>query len=86
VLRDLATGEARRFKPKDVRGAKRIDAERFEARLVQLASGEVVALHPDSAEQRPLLPQPKTAGDRLVVVWTSDGAFQSGLPVDASKD
>jgi nonsense-mediated mRNA decay protein 3 len=86
VLRDLATGEERRFKPKDVRGAKRIDAERFEARLLQLASGHVVALHPDSAEQRPLQPQPKTAGDRLVVVWTSDGAFQSGLPVDASKD
>src|SRR5437660_494332 len=32
VLRDLVTGERRRFKPKDVRGARRIDAGRVEAR------------------------------------------------------
>ena len=86
VLRDLTTGEARRFKPKDVRGARRIEAERFEARLVRLPSGEVVATHPDSSEQRPLQPQPKTAPERGVVVWTPEGAYLSGLPADASKD
>ncbi|HWM50918.1 MAG TPA: hypothetical protein VNO76_06185, partial [Thermoplasmata archaeon] len=86
VLRDLTTGEARRFKPKDVRGARRIEAERFEARLVRLPSGEVVATHPHSAQQRPLQPQPKTTGDRGVVVWTPDGAYLSGLPAAGSKD
>ena len=86
VLRDLTTGEARRFKPKDVRGARRVDAERFEAALVRLPTGEVVATHPDTAQRRPLQPQPKAFGDRGVVVWTPEGAYLSGLPVDASKD
>src|SRR5439155_1434754 len=52
VLRDLATGESRRFKPKDVRGANRIDAERFEAQLARLDSGELVAIHPETAAER----------------------------------
>ncbi len=86
VLRDLASGEARRFKPKDIRGARRIEAERFEARLVRLESGEVAAVHPESAEERPLQPAPKSAASRGVVVWTPDGAYLSGLPAEPSKD
>ena len=85
VLRDVVSGEERRFKPKDIRGARRIDAERFEARLVRLESGEVAAVHPETAEERPLRTAPKAAS-RAVVVWTPDGAFLSGLPADTSKD
>src|SRR3989441_1122050 len=85
VLRDLVSSEERRFKPKDVRGARRIDAERFEARLVRLESGEGAAVHPESAEERPLRATPKAAS-RAVVVWTPDGAFPSSLPADTSKD
>jgi len=85
VLRDLVSGEERRFKPKDIRGARRIDAERFEARLVRLESGEVAAVHPETAEERPLRTAPKAAS-RAVVVWTPDGAFLSSLPADTSKD
>jgi len=86
VLRDLVTGERRRFKPKDVRGARRIDAERFEARVQRLDSGETVAVHPDNAEERPLRPVPKTTTARAVVVWTPEGAYLSALPAKASKD
>jgi len=86
VLRDLVSGERRRFKPKDVRGARRIDAERFEARVQRLESGETVAVHPDSAEERPLRPASKTTTARAVVVWTPEGAYLSALPANASKD
>src|SRR6266705_4032167 len=86
VLRDLVTGERRRFKPKDVRGARRIDAERFEARVQRLESGETVAVHPDSAEERPLRPAPKRTTARAIVVWTPEGAYLSALPANASKD
>ena len=85
VLRDLATGESRRFKPKDVRSAKRVDAERFEAKIEHLESGEVVAVHPESEEARPVRPPPKDRTVRAVVVWTQDGAFLSFLPPEASK-
>src|SRR2546429_5854042 len=85
VLRDLVSGEERRFKPKDIRGARRIDAERFEARLVRLESGEAAAVHPETAEERPLRAAPKAA-PRAVVVWTPDGAFLSSLPAVTSKD
>src|SRR2546421_6936374 len=85
VLRDVVSGEERRFKPKDIRGARRIDAERFEARLVPLESGEMAAVHPETAEERPLRATPKAAS-RAVVVWTPDGAFPSSLPADTSKD
>jgi nonsense-mediated mRNA decay protein 3 len=86
VLRDLETGESRRFKPKDVRRARRIDSERFEARLERIESGEVVAVHPESGERRPLRPTPRTAGPKGVVVWTPDGAYLSSLPADLSTD
>src|SRR5207302_463181 len=49
VLRDLVTGERRRFKPKDVRGARRIDAERFEAR----GQRQDELLSPTGTERRP---------------------------------
>ena len=86
VLRDLATGESSRFKPKDVRGANRIDAERFEAQLARLDSGELVAIHPQTAEERPLRPASKRPAARAVVVWTSEAAYLSNLPPEGSKD
>ncbi len=86
VLRDLVTGESRRFKPKDVRSAKRVDAERFEARIARLDSGPPVAVHPESGVERPVRPTPPTRATRAVVVWTHDAAFLSALSADASKD
>jgi len=86
VLRDLATGESRRFKPKDVRGARRIEADRFEARFERLESGDVVAVHPESAEERPLHAASKKDATGGVVVWTADGAYLSSLPANVSKD
>ncbi len=85
VLRDLASGESRRFKPKEARGAKRIDAQRFEATIERLDSGETVAVHPESGENRPIRPAPVGA-PRAVVVWTQDGVYLSGLPLETSKD
>jgi len=86
MLRDLATGEMRRFKPKDVRNAKRVDAERFEAVIERLESGEVVAVHPETGEARSIRwPAKGHTGRAAVVVWTRDGTFTSGLPADVSK-
>ena len=85
VLRDLATGESRRFKPKDVRSAKRVDAERFEAKIERLESGQIVAVHPESEEARPVRPSPKDRTAHAVVVWTQDGAYLSLLPPESSK-
>src|SRR2546428_98595 len=85
ILRDLSTGESRRFKPKDVRSAKRVDAERFEARIEHLESGQIVAVHPDSEEARPVRPSPKDRTAHAVVVWTQDGAYLSLLPPESSK-
>jgi nonsense-mediated mRNA decay protein 3 len=86
VLRDLETDESRRFKSKDLHGARKVDAERFAAQLERLESGEVVAVHPETAETRPLRPAPRKAASTAVVVWTSDGAYLSRLPTDISKD
>ena len=85
VLRDLATGESRRFKPKDVRSAKRVDAERFEATMERLESGPAIAVHPESGEARPVQPAPKAQTARAVVVWTADAAYLSSLPPESSK-
>ena len=85
VLRNLVSGEERRFKPREVRAARRIDAERFEARIDWLPSGEPVAIHPESGEGRPVNPPPSPKATRAVVVWTRDGAFLSRLPVETSK-
>jgi nonsense-mediated mRNA decay protein 3 len=86
VLYDLATGESRRFKGKDVRSAKRVDSERLVARIERLESGELVAIHPETGESRPLARPTKPRTTELVVVWTRDAAFPSGLPANASKD
>src|SRR5437867_3501761 len=85
ILRDLSTGESRRFKPKDVRSAKRVDAERFEAKIERLESGQIVAVHPESEEARPVRPSPKDRTAHAVVVWTQDGAYLSLLPPESSK-
>lgn len=85
VLRDLTSGEERRFKPKEVRSARRIDATRFEARIDWLPSGEPIAVHPESGEGRPVTPAPKPRTIRSVVVWTQDGAYLSRLSADVSK-
>src|SRR5438445_288641 len=85
VLRIRATGEARRFKPKDVRTARRVDAERFEAKIERLDSGQVVAIHPESEEARPVRPRPEDRTARAVVVWTPEGAYLSRLPPGPSK-
>jgi len=86
VLRDLASGEERRFKAKEVRGARRLDAERFEARIERPAPGEAIAIHHESGQGRPVTPAPPDRIARAVVVWTSDGTFLSALPPDASKN
>ena len=48
--------------------------------------GLVIAIHPESGEGRPVAPRPKERVARAVVVWTSEGAFLSALPADASKN
>ncbi len=86
VLRDLLTGEERRFKPREVRSARRIDAERFEATIDRPAPGPAIAIHPDSGEGRAVRPEPGERVTRAVVVWTSEGAFLSGIRRETSKD
>src|SRR2546428_4355116 len=85
ILSDLSTGQSRRRKPKDVRSAKRVDAERFEAKIEHLGSGQIVAVHPESEEARPVRPPPKDRTAHAVVVWTQDGAYLSLLPAETSK-
>lgn len=85
VLRDLASGQERRFKPRDVRGARRLDVERLESWVEHRASGEVVAVHPETGEERPLASDVRPAAGRVVVVWTRDEAFVSSLPPHSSK-
>ncbi len=86
TLRDLASGEERRFRPNDLRGATTVDAERFEAELERTEDGEHLAIHPESSATRPLTSRQPPRGSRAIVVWTSEGAFLSALPADASKD
>ena len=84
-LRDLVSGETRRYKPKDLRGVRRIDAERFEAEIRIDDRGEAVAVRPDSGAERPLRTRGARRAGRAVVVWTAEDAYASGLPADASK-
>ena len=83
-LRNLATGERRRYKAKDLRGLRRVDAERFETEIRPGVSGGLVAPHPDSGAERPVLSRGVRPG-RAVVVWTADEAYVSGLPAIPSK-
>jgi len=86
VLRDLASGQERRYKPRDVRSARRLEAERLESRIGRLASGEVIAVHPESGEERPLRSKVPATPGNAIVVWTRDEAFLSALPPAPSKD
>src|SRR5881396_864917 len=54
-------------------------------RLGAFHTGEVVAVHPESEEARPVRQPPKDRTAHAVVVWTQDGAFLSFLPPEASK-
>jgi len=85
TLRDLTSGEERRYKPKDLRGVLRIDAERFEADLERTAEGETAARHPDRGASRPILTRGPPKRGHAVVVWTAEGVFLSSLPADISK-
>lgn len=83
-LRNLITGERRRYKTKDLRGLRRMDAERFEADLRPGPGGGLVAMHPDSGAERLLVTKGAKPG-RAVVVWTADEAYVSALPPVPSK-
>lgn len=83
-LRDLISGEKRRFKIKDLRGLRRVDAERFETELRKDARGGLIAAHPDSGAERPVGTRGAKAG-RAVVIWTADDAYVSALPALPSK-
>jgi len=85
-LRDLASGEVRRYKAKDLRGLRRIDAERFEAELRPGEGQGLVAVHPETGEERALASKVPPGRGRAVVVWTSGAAYLSALEAVASKD
>ena len=84
-LRDLVTGETRRFKPKDLRGLRRVEAERFEADIRLDDAGRAVATHPESGAEHPIRTRGVKRTGRAVVVWTADDAYVSGLAADGSK-
>ena len=83
-LRDLRTGEKRRYKAKDLRGLRRVDAERFETEIRPDARGQLLAEHPDSGAERPIR-TPGAGPGRHIVVWTAEEAYLSALDGDASK-
>ena len=83
-LRDLITGEKRRYKPKDLRGLRRVDAERFEADVRPDDQGHLVAAHPESGAERVVRTHGAKAG-RCRVVWTADDVFLSAVTADSSK-
>ena len=83
-LRDLVSGEKRRYKTKDLRGLRLVDAERFETDLRNEATGGVLAVHPDSRAERPVATKGAKPG-HAVVVWTADDAYVSALPAVPSK-
>jgi nonsense-mediated mRNA decay protein 3 len=83
-LRDLVTGEKRRFKTKDLRGLRRIEAERFEADVRDGGAGALLVVHPESGAERPIRTRGAQAG-RCAVVWTADDAYASALPALPSK-
>ena len=84
-LRDLVSGETRRYKPKDLRGLRRVDAERFEAEIRIDDAGRAVAVHPDSGAERAVRTRGVKRAARAVVVWTADEAYVSGLRAEPSK-
>ncbi len=84
-LRDLETGETRRYKPKDLRGLRRVEAERFEGEIRIDEAGHAVAVHPDTGAERAVRTRGVKRAARAVIVWTADDAYVSSLPADASK-
>ncbi len=84
-LRDLVTGETRRYKPKDLRGLRQVDAERFATVLRADADGRAVAAHPTSGAERRVETRGVQPGRRASVVWTQDAAYLSGLAAERSK-
>ncbi len=85
-LRDLVTGETRRYKPKDLRGLRRVDADRFAAEVRTEADGRVVATHPTSGAERTVETRGARPDRRTTIVWTRDAAYVSGLTAEPSKD
>ncbi len=85
-LRDLTSGEIRRYKAKDLRGLKRVDAERLSAEIRVDDAGHAVAVHPESGAERRIDLRGKKVPRRAEVLWMQDGAYVSGLRADASKD
>ena len=83
-LRDLVSGEKRRYKTKDLRGLRRVVAERFEADLREGRDEVVVVTHPESGTERPVRTRGARTG-RGIVVWTADDAYLSALPAIPSK-
>jgi nonsense-mediated mRNA decay protein 3 len=84
VLRDLVTGEQRRFKPRDLRSTRRIPAERFLGTLRRSDGSEVIVQHPETGVVRRVSTDAARTGV-AVVVWTDDAAYTSALPVDPSN-
>ncbi len=85
-LRDLVTGETRRYKPKDLRGLRRVDVERFAAEVRTEADGHVVAAHPRSGVERRVETRGARPDHHATVVWTQDAAYVSALTAEPSKD
>jgi 60S ribosomal export protein NMD3 len=85
ALRDLESGESRKFKPKDLRGAIRVEADRFESGFELGPDGRIVATHPDSGAQRAIRTKGVRGRDRGWVIWTQDEAYASAASFDVSK-
>jgi nonsense-mediated mRNA decay protein 3 len=85
AFRDLESGEVRRFKPKDLRGATRLEADRFDAALERGPDGRTVVSHPASGAQRSIATRGVREGGRASVIWTQGEAFTSALAADGSK-
>ena len=85
TLRDLVSGEARRYKPRDVRRARRVEAERFQGPLEQGPRGRLVATHPESGAQRSIRTQGVRGSAAISIVWTADAAYVSSLSPEVSK-
>ncbi len=84
-LRDLVTGETRRYKTKDLRGLRRVEADRLDAELRLDDRGHLVAVHPDTGAERPVRTRSAKQPGRATVVWTADDAYVSSLRGDGSK-
>jgi len=85
MLRDLGSGEVRRFRSRDLRTAVAVEAERLEATLEPAGNGTLVAVDPRTGFRQPVRSSPRAGPGRTVVVWTPEGAYVSSLPAGSSK-